>query len=115
MTPLIDRIPICPHGTKDDIDISLKLALEKLELKVGYALNFSSGYRCYDCNLLAGGVKQSAHMRGLAVDVRADNSGERFHILHGAVLLGFQRIGIGKNFIHLDVDYDLPQQALWLY
>lgn len=115
MTPLIDRIPVCPHGSKDDIDITLKLALEKLELKLGYELDFTSGYRCYDCNLKAGGVKHSSHLKGKAVDVRAGNSVERYHIVSCAVLLGFLRIGIGKNFIHLDVDYDLPGNVLWLY
>ncbi len=110
-----DRIPICPHGKVENLDSILILALERLEKALNHDLEFVSGFRCYDCNLKAGGVKNSAHCQGLAVDVRASTSGERFHILYWALDLNFKRIGIGRNFIHLDIDYDLPQHVVWLY
>jgi hypothetical protein len=28
---------------------------------------------------------------------------------------GIKRIGIGKTFIHVDVDDTLPQNVMWLY
>lgn len=115
MIKLIDRIPVCPHSKREDIDQFLVLSLERLEREVKIPLEFSSGYRCRACNVAAGGSKNSAHMRGLAVDISVSSSGFRFRIISLALLLLFRRIGIGQTFIHLDVDTTLPQDVLWLY
>ena len=115
MLTMKDRIPVCPHGSRENIDLSLVAALEMLERKSGLELEFSSGYRCKACNAAAGGVKNSAHLRGFAVDIIAGNSAERYLILHNAISMDFRRIGIAKTFIHLDVDTKLNQDVLWLY
>ncbi len=115
MTSMKDRIPLCPHGTKDNISPNLILALERLERELGRELKYNSGYRCPECNAAAGGSKNSAHMRGFAADPLVNNSVSRFRILSAAVRLGFRRIGVGKTFIHLDVDTSLPQDVVWLY
>ena len=112
---LKERIPICPHGDKDSIDQLLVAALRSLERKLRKELTFTSGFRCPGCNAEAGGVPNSAHLRGLAVDIQAGFSTERFAILAAAFAVGFRRIGVGRNFIHLDVDPSLPQDRLWLY
>ena len=115
MKNMRDRIPVCRHGSIESIDPVLVTSLEELEHNLGDELTFSSGYRCKVCNAAAGGVKNSAHIRGKAVDILVDNSGERFWLVYNAVKLGFKRIGVGRNFVHLDVDYDLPNHVLWLY
>ncbi len=115
MSKLRDRIPICPHGSIDSIDSILVFALEKLEHEMKSELEFSSGYRCKACNAAAGGKKNSAHLRGMAVDILVDNSGERFWLLYNAFRLNFKRIGISRNFVHLDIDSDLPNHVQWLY
>lgn len=112
---LLDRIPVCKHGTKENIKEDLLLALNRLEQTLGYPLDYSSGYRCPECNLKAQGVPHSAHIQGEAVDTRAHQSSIRFHIISEAIKQGFTRIGIGKNFIHLDISTTLPQQVAWLY
>jgi len=115
MKSMKDRIPVCPHGSRDAVDISLFIALGWLERDFGIDLEFSSGYRCKACNAAAGGVKNSAHLRGMAVDILIDNSAERWQLLSAAVKRGFRRIGIGRGFIHLDLDLTLPQDIVWLY
>ena len=115
MNDLRSRIPICPHGTVDSIDPLLVLALEKLEYEMKIKLQYNSGYRCVECNAAAGGVKNSAHLRGKAVDVVIHGSGERFWLVSNAVRLGWFRIGIGRNFVHLDIDSDLPDHVMWVY
>lgn len=110
-----DRIPICPHGTWESVNDNFIQALERLERDSGLELEFSSGYRCKACNAAAGGVKNSAHLRGKAVDILVSNSEERWLLLSVAVKMGFRRIGVGRGFMHLDVDYDLPSDVLWLY
>ena len=115
MTSIRDRIPICPHGTREDIDIFLIAALDRLERESGVMLEFSSGLRCVECNAAAGGVKNSAHLRGKAVDIFAGGGALKFKIVSAALAQGFVRIGIGKTFVHLDVDDTLPQRVVWLY
>lgn len=110
-----DRIPVCPHGKKEDINQVLVISLERLEHRLGYDLTFSSGYRCPACNAAAGGAKNSAHLRGLAVDALASSSADRYHLLCCAIEQDFARIGVGRNFIHLDIDLSLPQHVIWLY
>ena len=112
---LKDRIPVCPHGKPEDISFDLVAALQRLELHVGHELSYNSGFRCPDCNAKAGGSVHSAHLRGLAVDVSCVQSKERFEILENAIILGWRRIGIGKTFVHLDVDSSLPQEVCWTY
>ena len=115
MINMKDRIPVCPHGLIDSIDLTLVLALEKLERESGLELEFSSGYRCKACNAAAGGVKNSAHLRGKAVDILVSNSAERWQLLSSAAKMGFRRIGVARRFIHLDLDLNLPQDVVWLY
>lgn len=109
------RIPVCPHAPDNAIDQELIGVLEDLESELGIELEYTSGYRCEECNKEAGGSTNSAHMRGLAVDCRCNNSHDRYNILVAALLLRTRRVGIGKTFIHVDVDTSLPQKVIWLY
>jgi len=57
----------------------------------------------------------SSHIKGLAVDIRAMDSATRFIILDALMVVGFRRIGVAKNFIHVDNDMDKTQNLVWLY
>jgi uncharacterized protein YcbK (DUF882 family) len=115
MTTINLRVPTCPHGNKNNISPELLRALSRLEKAIGHELPYNSGYRCPQCNAAAGGAKNSAHLRGLAVDISCVTSPDRFRILLIALSLGFCRVGIGTSFIHLDIDTSLAQAVVWLY
>jgi hypothetical protein len=51
----------------------------------------------------------------MAVDLGAYTSHERYVIIFNAISIGFRRLGIGKNFLHLDIDEEKPQEVVWLY
>ena len=76
--------------------------------------NITSGYRCPKHNKEVGGVKDSAHVSGLAVDITVPDNVARLNIIRGLIIAGFRRIGIGKDFIHADIDKTKPNN-LWLY
>lgn len=56
--------------TNDYLPNLLRMAatMEEVREALGYPIRISSGYRSEEVNLLAGGSKTSAHMRGLACD-----------------------------------------------
>jgi zinc D-Ala-D-Ala carboxypeptidase len=109
------RIPYCPHGSILNISADLVKKLEELETRLQLQLHYNSGYRCPDCNREAAGVPDSAHMKGYAVDISCPGGSLRYKIIKTAITLDFRRIGVGKNFIHLDIDEELPQRVVWVY
>jgi uncharacterized protein YcbK (DUF882 family) len=74
-----------------------------------------SGYRCPAHNAAVGGVPGSAHTRGLAADIECPDNEHRYQILTGLWAVGFDRIGIGRDFVHVDADPDKPSPRVWLY
>ena len=92
--------------------------IDRLDIARGLAqLPFviTSGYRCEANNKEAGGVPGSAHCYGSAADIQAGNSKDRFRIVRALLAAGVRRIGIGKTFVHADVDLEKDQDVLWLY
>lgn len=91
-------------------------------LRVIYArpLIINSGCRCLKHNADVGGVPDSAHVsegkEGEAVDIKIHGSGEMYELLHiNFLYLLFNRVGIGRTLLHLDVSKTLPQNVLWIY
>lgn len=98
-------------------DISQKL-VDKLNtsrelLKEPIVIN--SGFRCEEHNHKIGGSATSSHLRGLAVDIKAFDSSYRYKLLNILFFVGFSRIGIDKDFIHIDIDDIKPQKVTFLY
>lgn len=89
--------------------------VDQVRRLAGRSMVITSGYRCQKHNERVGGVPDSAHTKGLAVDVKCPSSSYRYAIVNAALSAGFGRIGIANSFIHLDVDFDLPQQVIWTY
>lgn len=89
--------------------------LDELRDKCGFPLMINSGYRCHDHNEKIGSKVNSAHVKGLAVDISCTQSDRRYKIVKTAIELGCLRIGVGQSFIHLDMSEELPQGVFWLY
>jgi hypothetical protein len=81
----------------------------------GIPFVITSGFRTPAYNKQVGGQEDSAHLRGLAADIRCRTSKERFAIVNAAIKAGFTRIGIGNGFVHMDCDSSLPQNVMWTY
>jgi len=74
----------------------------------------NSGYRCPKHNTEVKGSETSSHPKGLAVDIEAISSRQRFRVVFGLLMAGLTRIGIRKTFIHVDADRDKDQEVCWL-
>jgi len=59
-------------------------------------------------------VSNTAHQRGLAVDLRCWNSSSRNKMLRALLGAGFRRIGLYDKHIHVDIDETLPQDVIWI-
>ncbi|UPT66889.1 MAG: D-Ala-D-Ala carboxypeptidase family metallohydrolase [Sphingobacteriales bacterium JAD_PAG50586_3] len=96
--------------------LSSKLDMVAMKMKAaGYGFDITSGYRCERLNTAVGGKKNSAHVRGLAADIRFTSQQHTKDLINALIAAGFKRIGLGSSFIHADVDSTLPHPACWLY
>lgn len=89
--------------------------LGRIREAVGFPMMVSSGYRSKAHNAKVGGVPNSAHRSGLAVDIRAVTDAQKRAIAKAAIANGITRIGWGRTFIHLDIDGTKPQHVAWGY
>lgn len=87
-----------------DLKILLMIDVARTIAKVPFIVN--SGSRCKKHNEDIGGLKNSTHLKGLAVDIKCDNDVIRHKIIGALLIAGFKRILIYKNFIHIDIDLD---------
>ena len=104
----------------DNMDKEFICLLDDARGIAGVPFEITSGYRTPEYNkaLLEQGYKgskNSSHTKGLAADIYAKDSFTRFKIVTALMIVGINRIGIGNNFVHCDIDQDKPQQVLWTY
>lgn len=106
----------------------LNIYLGKLEKKHKAGLLSYEDYRQAD---LDERVKKrtSSHIKGLAVDIAVNDLRERFEVLRDVFAFNccnanrpsadaiseIKRIGIAKNFIHIDIDPGKTQDVVWIY
>ncbi|QDP57160.1 MAG: putative peptidase M15 [Prokaryotic dsDNA virus sp.] len=97
-----------------------KKFLEKLDYarhNAGIPFKINSGYRTKAWNSKVGGRVGSSHTGdvGRAADIAYNGSRDRYIIVKSLMEVGITRIGIGKSFIHCDVDKQKDQDVIWLY
>jgi len=108
-------------GSGNLMDENFLQMLDEVRDKFGKPIVINSGYRSQEHNAAVGGKpktetsKGSSHMYGLAADIKCDNSVDRFHLIFLLQETGFQRIGVAKTFIHVDLDLEKSQQVMWMY
>lgn len=89
--------------------------LDRCRETAGIPFVVTSAYRSPSYEKSKGRSGSGAHTRGLAVDVRCRDNRERWLILFAALACGVCRVGLGSNFVHLDMDSSLPSPRVWLY
>ena len=81
----------------------------------GIPFKINSGFRTPDHNVDVKGSLNSSHLRGLATDIFCNDSRSRKLIISALMAVGFHRIGIGSNFIHVDDDPEKDKDVIWIY
>jgi uncharacterized protein YcbK (DUF882 family) len=106
------------HFFKDSevngLDQEFVALLDRARGMAGVPFIITSGLRSPDQNKNIGGVEDSAHLFGLAVDLLCRDDLSRFKIVKALISLGVSRIGIySDGHIHCDVSTTLPQGVMW--
>lgn len=100
----------------NNVSADLLKPLEALREWLGVPIHLNSAYRCKRHNdSLKHSSPTSSHLKGLAVDIRCTDDTQRFDIITAALPIGFTRIGVGKDFVHLDVDQEKRAPVIWGY
>ena len=97
-----------------------EFSLKKIDLLrelLGTPLFINSACRCRKHNVDIGGKEFSSHLcsssqESFAFDVACKDAHERFLIIRAAIRVGFHRIGVYEDFIHLDDDLK-KRSSIW--
>lgn len=98
----------CPDkcGKCFDMTFLLKVkTMESIVMLLGFPeLDITSGPRCEEYNIKKGGAPNSAHKRGIAIDVEFNSGAHLFALLFAAYIVGIRRYGISfkRRFLHAD-------------
>lgn len=104
-----------PACSLQDMDRASMWIFDAVREAAGIPLVINCAYRSPEWDRSKGRSGNSAHCRGMAIDIRCTTSENRMKIIVAAVEVGVKRIGIGKHYIHLDTDDSLPQNVIWHY
>lgn len=104
-----------PASSIDELNPKLVERIILAQRMCGEQFTITSAYRSQGYERSKGRKGSSSHCKGLAVDVSAVNSHLRFKIVAGCILAGFPRLGIGKTFIHIDIDETKPHPIIFHY
>lgn len=107
-------------GSGSNMNPAFLQMLDQARTYSGIPYRITSGFRTpeHHAELKRRGyptAKKSAHLSGFAADIRAETSTQRMLILHGLIRAKFNRIGIGRTFIHVDDDPAKTPDICWLY
>ena len=105
-----------PACSEADMDAAFVRVLDRVRERAGIPLVLTSAYRSPEWEVAHGRSGKGDHPQGRGVDVRCGTGASRYKIVAAALAEGINRIGIGKNYVHLGAGAQgLPQDVIWHY
>lgn len=97
------------------LHVDLVYKLDRARMFYGYPIIITSGYRTPEQNRSIGGVEDSSHVKGFAVDIKVpDQPKLKERLLWSLGCAGFHRVGSYDRHIHADIDTGCkPTPAFW--
>lgn len=115
----------CSHTTVFDLDPDLIMAVRLIEDKLGIEFWINRGVSCSDCNKKVGGTENSSHipkwvnsrgeLRAHAIDAHVVNNRIRAEVIYMLKELSIVRVGVGKNYLHIDNNPYKSKPRIWTY
>lgn len=110
-----DKEFYCPHCKKHLMQPDMIDMLNQAREILGESIVLTSAWRCREHNHKVGGVDSSSHVNGWAVDIKCTNSRYRYNLINALTKVGFNRFGVGKQFVHVDADPTKDKDVCWVY
>ena len=104
-----------PSCSLQDMSQELMYMLDEAREIAGIPFVLNSAYRSKEWEKSKKRTGNYANTRGMAVDIRCNADNNRYIIIQALLQVGFNRIGIGKTYIHADIDRTLTQRVVWHY
>jgi uncharacterized protein YcbK (DUF882 family) len=103
----------CQETDENNMNEDFLIKLDELRHICGFPFIVTSGYRSSIHSLEIRKEKPGTHAEGIAADIKIAGAGKRHIIVSNAIKLGFNGIGIGENFVHVDTRNGIP--VMWTY
>ena len=103
----------CQETGENDMSEEFLWAIDSLREECGFSFVITSGYRSRKHSIEKAKNTPGTHAQGIACDIKVNGGVERFRIVEEALKMGFNGIGIAKNFVHVDLRKTTP--VLWCY
>ena len=111
----------CPCCGGNFMNEQLLSMLDAAREIAGVPFVVTSGYRCWGHHkeiyrkLGKPVLRNSPHLGGYGADISVPEGESRFRIIEGLLKAGFRRLGIGKDFVHVDVMPGKVEPRVWVY
>lgn len=104
-----------PPCHSSDMSAAFMKRLERFREIVACPVYLNSAFRSSSWEISRGRSGSSRHTFGRAVDIRCTSNRERLKFIRAAIECGFNGIGLGYNYIHLDDRDECNNPCMWLY
>ena len=104
-------------GGEQHMDTEFMMLLQAMRDRVG-PMVVTSGYRCPMHPIEKAKAEPGTHARGLAADIRCNDSFTRFKLIEAGMACGMRGIGWADTFMHFDLYAGrpaAPRPAAWSY
>jgi len=102
----------CQHTGENKMNPIFLSLLDRLRSECGFPFVITSGYRSPDHPIEAAKSKPGTHSEGIAADIKVRGGFQRFTLVNEAIKIGFTGIGVGNDFVHVDLR-EYP--VMWTY
>lgn len=105
-------VPSCEFSDLNSVFVEKLLFAQRY---AGFQFTINSAYRSQGYEREKGRKGDSSHCKGLAVDISTCDSHTRYKVVMACAMAGIPRIGIGKNFVHVDIDETKAHPIIFHY
>lgn len=111
----IDLSACVPTCKIEDLHPNLVELIRRAQHLAGFTFTITSGFRPKSWEFSRGRNGSSSHTKGLAVDVSTCDPHTRYKVLVSLACVGVPRLGVGKTFIHADIDETKAHPIIFHY
>jgi len=101
----------CKETGENQMQPRFMAKLQRLRIKYGKPMKITSGYRSENHSIERRKLAPGTHAQGIACDIYATGP-DKYRLVKMAIEMGFNGIGVGKSFIHIDT---ADRKAIWGY